>query len=322
MVSCLNPLIFQKHIYTKSKPYNLQAMEILRTPDTQFENLPNYPFQPNYIDLDGLRMHYVDEGSNDNEVVLMLHGEPDWSFLYRKMIPIVAEAGYRVIAPDLIGFGKSDKPANMADYSYQSHMDWITSFIKKLDLKNITLVCQDWGGLLGLRLAAEQADRFKRIAAANTFLPTGDFPMPDAFKQWQEYSQKVPVFEVGKIVSKGCVHPLSEEIIAAYDAPFPEEKYKSAARIFPKLVPTSPDNPASAANRAAWQVLMKWEKPFITNFSDSDPITGGGDKLLQKMIPGTKGQNHETIIGAGHFLQEDKGEEWAKRIVAFIQDNP
>lgn len=296
-------------------------MNILRTPDEQFQNLPNYPFEPNYVEVNGLRMHYVDEGNNDDEVVLMLHGEPDWSFLYRKMIPIVATAGYRVVAPDLIGFGKSDKPSKMSDYSYQNHMDWMTTFLEALDLKDITLVCQDWGGLLGLRLAAEQGDRFKRIAAANTFLPTGDFPMPDAFKQWQEYSQKVPVFEVGKIVSKGCVNRLSDEVIAAYDAPFPDESYKAAARIFPKLVPTTPDDPASEANRAAWKVLMQWEKPFLTNFSDSDPISAGGDKLMQKMIPGTKGQNHQIITGAGHFLQEDKGEEWAEQIVAFIRAN-
>lgn len=297
-------------------------MEILRTPDSQFENLPNYPFAPNYVEISGLRMHYVDEGSNDDEVVLMLHGEPDWSYLYRKMIPIVVDAGYRVVAPDLIGFGKSDKPAAMSDYSYQSHMDWMTGFLNALDLKNITLVCQDWGGLLGLRLAAENPARFKRIAAANTFLPTGDYPMPDAFKQWQEYSQTVPVLEVGKIVSKGCVNRLPDGVIAAYDAPFPDESYKAAARIFPKLVPTTPDDPASAANRAAWKVLMQWEKPFLTNFSDSDPISKGGDKLMQKMIPGTKGQNHQIITQAGHFLQEDKGEEWAKAIVAFIQANP
>lgn len=297
-------------------------MKVLRTPDAQFENLKDFPFNPNYIDVDGLRMHYIDEGESDGELVLMLHGEPDWSYLYRKMIPVVVNAGFRVIAPDLIGFGRSDKPANLEDYSYQKHMDWMKAFIEQLDLQNITLVCQDWGGLLGLRLAAENQERFKRIAAANTFLPTGDYPMPDSFKQWQEYSQTVPVFEVGKIVSKGCVNRLSEEVIAAYDAPFPDESYKAAARIFPKLVPTSPNDPASAANREAWKVLMQWKKPFLTNFSDSDPISSGAEKILQKMIPGTHGQKHEIIKGAGHFLQEDKGEEWAEKIVAFIQSNP
>ena len=297
-------------------------MKVLRTPDSQFENLPGFPFEPNYTEIDGLRMHYLDEGPKDGEVVLMLHGEPDWSYLYRKMIPVVASAGYRVIAPDLIGFGRSDKPSAFEDYSYQSHMDWMAGFIIDLDLQNITLVCQDWGGLLGLRLAAENPDRFKRIAAANTFLPTGDFPMPDSFKQWQEYSQTVPVLEVGKIVSKGCVNRLANEVIAAYDAPFPDESYKAAARIFPKLVPTTPDNPASAANREAWKVLTKWKKPFLTNFSDSDPISKGGDKILQQMIPGTNGQKHEIITQAGHFLQEDKGEEWAEKIVAFIKANP
>ena len=297
-------------------------MKVLRTPDSQFKNLPDFPFSPNYTEVDGLRMHYVDEGPKDGELVLMLHGEPDWSYLYRKMIPVVANAGYRVIAPDLIGFGRSDKPSAFEDYSYQSHIDWMTGFLTALDLQDITLVCQDWGGLLGLRLAAENTDRFKRIAAANTFLPTGDFPMPDSFKQWQEYSQTVPVLEVGKIVSKGCVNRLSDEVIAAYDAPFPDESYKAAARIFPKLVPTTPNDPASDANRAAWKVLMQWSKPFLTSFSDSDPISKGGEQLLQKMIPGTKGQKHEIITGAGHFLQEDKGEEWAEKIVAFIKANP
>lgn len=297
-------------------------MKVLRTPDENFQNLPDFPFEPHYTDVSGLRMHYVDEGPREGELVLMLHGEPDWSYLYRKMIPIVANAGYRVIAPDLIGFGRSDKPSAFEDYSYQQHIDWMAEFMTNLDLQGITLVCQDWGGLLGLRLAAEHGDRFKRIAAANTFLPTGDFPMPDSFKQWQEYSQTVPVLEVGKIVSKGCVNRLPAEVIAAYDAPFPDESYKAAARIFPKLVPTQPNDPASAANRAAWQVLSKWEKPFLTNFSDSDPISKGGDKILQKMIPGTKGQQHEIITGAGHFLQEDKGEEWAEKIVAFIKANP
>ncbi len=296
-------------------------MTILRTPDDRFQNLPDYPFAPNYAEVgDGLRMHYVDEGPHDaTETVLMMHGEPTWSFLYRKMILIVVGAGYRVIAPDLIGFGKSDKVAEPEAYSFQSHIDWVTAFIKSLDLQNITLVCQDWGGLLGLRIAAENEARFTRICAANTGLPTGDQAPSDAFLQWQMFSQTIPTFPVGMLVSGGCVNKLAPEIIAAYDAPFPDESYKTAARVFPRLVPTSPTDPAAPANRAAWQTLMQWQKPFLTCFSDSDPITAGGDKILQKLIPGSQKQPHTTIVGGGHFVQEDKGEEWAEKIVSFMK---
>jgi haloalkane dehalogenase len=296
-------------------------MTILRTPDDRFQNLPDYPFAPNYVAVgDGLRMHYVDEGPRDaSETVLMMHGEPTWSFLYRKMIPIVVAAGYRVIAPDLIGFGKSDKIAEPEAYSFQSHIDWVTMFIKTLDLQNITLVCQDWGGLLGLRMAAENEHRFARICAANTGLPTGDQAPSEAFLQWQTFSQTTPTFPVGLLISGGCVNKLTPEVIAAYDAPFPDESYKTAARVFPRLVPTSPTDPAAPANRAAWQTLMQWQKPFLTCFSDGDPITAGGDKILQKLIPGTQNQPHTTIVGGGHFLQEDKGEEWAELVVAFMK---
>ncbi len=295
-------------------------MTILRTPDDRFQNLPDYPFAPNYVEVgDGLRMHYVDEGPREaRETVLMLHGEPTWSYLYRNMIPIVVAAGHRVIAPDLIGFGKSDKLAEPDGYSYASHVGWVTNFINALDLQNSTLVCQDWGGLLGLRVAAENESRFARICAANTGLPTGDQPPSEAFLGWQTFSQTIPTFPVGMLVSGGCVKKLSNEVIAAYDAPFPDETYKWAARVFPRLVPTSPNDPAAPANRAAWQTLMHWQKPFLTCFSDSDPITSGGDKILQKLIPGAAGQPHVTIAGGGHFVQEDKGEEWAEKIVQFI----
>jgi haloalkane dehalogenase len=294
-------------------------MKILRTPNVCFANLPDYPFAAHYAEVGGLRIHYAAEGTNPAETVLMLHGEPTWSYLYRKMIPIVAAAGFRVIAPDLVGFGKSDKPADFADYSYQKHMDWMTGFLNALDLQNITLVCQDWGGLLGLRLAAENPTRFKRIVAANTFLPTGDIKPPEAFLQWQHYSQTTPTFDAGKIISRGCINGLTAAEIQAYNAPFPDDSYKTAARIFPTLVPTSPDNPATEANRKAWQVLQQWAKPFLTCNSDSDPITRGGDVFFQKMIPGAKGQPHITIEKAGHFLQEDKGAEWAEVIVRFMQ---
>ena len=293
-------------------------MEILRTPDDRFADLADYPYDPNYLTCGELRIHYVDQGNSDDETVLMLHGEPSWSYLYRKMIPIIANAGHRVIAPDLMGFGKSDKPANQEDYTYQRHVDWMTDLILKLDLRNITLFCQDWGGLIGLRIAAEHEDRFKRILAANTFLPTGDYRSPDAFIEWQQFSQKTPVFKVGEIITSACVSDLSDDIRKAYDAPFPGEEYKAGARRFPMLVPIKPDDPASGPNRKAWEVLKKWDKPFLTAFSDSDPITRGGDAYFHKLIPGTKGQAHTTIIGAGHFLQEDKGEELAELTVDFI----
>lgn len=251
----------------------------------------------------------------------MLHGEPSWSYLYRKMIPPIADAGYRAVAPDLVGFGKSDKPANRNDYSYQNHIDWMTGLIKNLDLANIVLFCQDWGGLLGLRIAAENPDSFAGIIAANTFLPTGDYKMPMAFKAWQLYSQKVPRFKVGKIVDKATESKMSNAIIAAYDAPFPDESYKEGARMFPMLVPTRPDDPASAANRKAWEVLKDWQKPFLTAFSDKDPITRGADRIFKKLIPGYQGQAHTEVKGGGHFLQEDKGEELAEIILDFIRDN-
>ena len=295
-------------------------MTILRTPDERFANLPDYPFAANYTEFDGARMHYVDEGEKSaTETVLMLHGEPSWSFLYRKMIPLVADAGHRVIAPDLLGFGKSDKFAETEKYTYQMHVDSLKSFIETLDLRNITLVCQDWGGLLGLRIAAEMSERFSRIVAANTFLPTGDEETPKAFKLWLAMSQATPFFPVGKFVSLGCKTKLSKEIGKAYDAPFPDKTYKVAARVFPTLVPITPDNPASEANRKAWEILRNWDKPFLTAFSDGDPITRGAEEILQKLIPGAKNQPHTIIKNAGHFLQEDKGEELAQVVVDFMK---
>ncbi len=301
-------------------------MEILRTPEERFTDLPDYPFPPHYVDVpagDGtgaaLRVHYVDEGPPDGPPVLLLHGEPSWSYLYRKMIPVLASAGLRAIAPDLIGFGRSDKPAARSDYTYQRHVDWMREVLLRLDLKGVTLVCQDWGGLIGLRLAAEHPERFSRIVAANTFLPTGDQRPPDAFFAWREFSQQVEEFPVGRIVASGCVNTLPPEIVAAYDAPFPDERFKAGARQFPMLVPVTPDDPASEPNRRAWQVLRRWEKPFLTAFSDSDPITAGGAELFQQLVPGTRGQPHATIEKAGHFLQEDQGERLAQVVVEFIR---
>lgn len=293
-------------------------MNMLRNPDHLFENLPDYPFSPNYVDIEGMRMHYVEEG-NGEETILMLHGEPSWSFLYRKMVPVFSRAGYRAIAPDLIGFGKSDILPSQQDYTYQKHVDWMTAFIKKLDLQNITLFCQDWGGLIGLRLAAENPERFSRIVAANTALPIGNIKMPEAFMNWREFSQNSPKFDIGRVIQNGTTHELSQEVVAAYNAPFSSEEHKAGARIFPALVPITPDDPAVLANRAAWAVLMQWKKPFLTLFSDNDPIMRGGEKFFQKVVPGAKDQPHEIIKDAGHFLQEDKGEEIAEKVVAWIQ---
>lgn len=296
-------------------------MDALRTPDDCFENLEGYPFEPNYVEIsDGLRMHYVDEGPRDaTYTVLMLHGEPSWSYLYRKMIPVIAGAGHRAVAPDLIGFGRSDKPAARTDYTYARHVGWMTEFLERVDLRDLVLVCQDWGALIGLRVLAENPKRFVRLVVGNGFLPTGEGKVSDAFLAWQNYSQTTPKFHVGGIIKGGCVTDLSEQVIAAYDAPFPDDTYKEGARQFPVLVPTSPDDPAAPANRAAWEVLERLDIPVLTAFSDSDPITRGGDRAIQSRMPGAKDQPHTTIVGAGHFLQEDKGEELAEVIVNWLQ---
>lgn len=302
-------------------------MKILRTPDERFKNLPDYNFAPNYLQVQSsdntdIRIHYVDEGPKDAEPVLMLHGEPSWSFLYRTMIPEFVNAGYRAIAPDLVGFGKSDKPSEREDYTYQSHVDWMQSWLDQLDLNNITLVCQDWGGLIGLRLVTENPDRFARVVTANTFLPTGEQPANDAFLAWRDFSQTTPEFPVGNIISGATTTDLSNAIINGYDAPYPSEEYKAGARQFPALVPISTEDPASAANKAAWKVLSQWNKPWLTAFSDKDPITAGLDKTFQETVPGAKNQNHTIIENGGHFLQEDKGPELAQATIKFMADNP
>jgi len=290
-------------------------MDILRTPEERFAALPGYPFEPHYITVDGLRMHYVDEG--DGPVMLLLHGEPTWSYLYRFMIPPLASAGFRVVAPDLVGFGRSDKLPTREDYSYARHVGWMHAFLDELNLGDITLFCQDWGSLIGLRVAAEAEDRFARIAVGNGALPTGDQPMTQAFLDWQTYARTSPRFDIGKIVSKGCLRTLDDAEIAAYDAPFPKDDFKAAARAFPLLVPTAPDDPASEANRAAWKIYRTWDKPFLTLFSDSDPIMRGGETVWQKLVPGARGQPHRTIAGAAHFLQEDAGPELADALINF-----
>lgn len=296
-------------------------MKVVRTPDECFENLDGYSFRPNYIQIsDQLRMHYVDEGNPAGQLMLLLHGEPSWSYLYRKMIPILADAGFRVIAPDLIGFGRSDKPTEQSDYTYAKHLEWLTTFINKLDLQRINLFCQDWGGLLGLRIASDHSSLFDRIIAANTFLPTGDVKPNEAFLKWQEYARKVPELDIGGIIQKATATNLSAATIAGYNAPFPSAEYMAGAKIFPSLVPTSPKHPETKANRAAWAKLGQWTKPFLTLFSDKDPIMNGLEKIFQQAIPGAAGQPHMIIQNGGHFLQEDQGIEIAKKVVAFIQE--
>jgi len=302
--------------------------EVLRTPEERFKDLPGYDFEPNYANVQGLRMHYVDQGPREADPVLLLHGEPSWSFLYRKMIPPIARSGHRVVAPDLIGFGKSDKLAKRREYSYQMYVDQVTEFIEKLELINITLFCQDWGGLIGLRVAAENPERFARIIAANTALPgrppesarqgafTGGLSMRSGafFLAWLSFSQLMPSFSAGLVVQIGTVTKISPEVKAAYDAPFPSRRYKAGGRVFPTLVGTQIEE-----NTRAWDVLAGWEKPFLTAFSDGDPIMRGGDRVFQRAVPGAKGQPHVTIKGGGHFLQEDKGEELAQVVIEFIK---
>jgi haloalkane dehalogenase len=302
-------------------------MDTLRTPDARFEGLPGYAFAPHYVDVpDGergdLRVHYLDEGASDAPAVLLMHGEPSWSFLYRTMIPVLVDAGLRAVAPDLPGFGRSDKPARRTDYTYQRHVDWMTAWLEAVDLRDATLVGQDWGGLIGLRLLAEHPDRFARGVAANTFLPTGERDPGDAFLAWQRFSQETPEFTVGKIVNRGCTTDLAPEVIAAYDAPFSDESYKEGARQFPLLVPTSVDDPASAPNRAAWEVLRGWTKPFLCAFSDGELIFRGAQRVLEAKIPGCAGQPHAMIEGGGHFLQEDHGEQLAGIVADFVHSTP
>lgn len=292
-------------------------MKTLRTPDDRFANLPGCPWEPVYVQTsDGLRVAALDEGPREADVVLLMHGEPTWSYLYRKMIPVLLEAGFRVVAPDLVGFGRSDKPAADSDYTYARHVEWMRSALfDALDLTDVTLVCQDWGGLVGLRLVAENPDRFARVCAANTGLPDGTRRLPDAWWMFHDFVQRTPDLPIGFLVTSGCTDLLPDEVVAAYEAPFPDASYKAGARSFPALIPQTLDDPATPANQAAWEVLSQWHKPFLCAFSDKDPITGGGERMLIGKIPGAAGQPHTTITGGGHFLQEDRGPELA-RVVA------
>lgn len=310
-------------------------MQVIRTPDERFANLPGFEFESHYLEVpaqkdhderDGspatLRIHYLDEGPRDGQIVLLMHGEPSWSYLYRTMIPVLTAAGYRCIAPDLVGFGKSDKPTDQGDYTFARHVAWMRSALfDGLDLSDITLVAQDWGSLIGLRLVGEDPERFARVVIANGGLPTGDQSMPDAFMAWQKFASETDSFPVGALINGGSATDLSADVIAAYDAPFPDDRYLAGARVFPSLVPTSPDDPATQANRAAWQTLVEFQRPFLTAFSDKDPITKGGAAAFIGRVPGTQGQNHTTIQGGGHFLQEDCGPELAEVVVEFIAAN-
>ena len=334
---------------------------VLRTPDNRFADLAGYPFAPNYAtvadsDAGELRMHYVDAGPPNGAPVLCLHGQPTWSYLYRKMIPILAAAGHRVVAPDFIGFGRSDKLAEPADYTYARHVEWLKSFLAALDLNRITLVCQDWGGLIGLRAATELPARFARIVAANTALPDaqgidaaaakaiGDrmrayydsLPVHRSaaemsiamrtdtsgmgFLHWVKFCARTPTLKVSEVVGIGG--EIGSGAARAYDAPFPDDSHMAGARQFPSLVPIMPDNPAVPANRAAWRVLERWDKPFLTAFSDGDPVTAGRHERFQRAVPGARNVQHVTIEDAGHFLQEDKPAELAAAVLRFMAGHP
>ncbi len=296
-------------------------MDVVRTPDSRFTDLPGYPFAPHYVDVaasdtEAVRMHYVDEGPRDGPPVVLLHGEPTWSYLYRTMIPPLVAAGHRVLAPDLIGFGRSDKPTRMEDYTYLRHVEWVTAWLESLDLQDVTMFGQDWGSLIGLRVAAEEEQRFGRIVIGNGFLPTAQHGTPIAFRAWRAFAKHTPIFKAGLIVRATTVTKVPRDVRAAYDAPFPTSKYQAGARAFPQLVPTDPGDPAVPANRAAWEALGRWERPFLCVFGVKDPIFGKADRRLIEHIPGAQGQPHDRIR-AGHFLQEDAGPELARRMISW-----
>ncbi len=300
-------------------------MDTYRTPDERFAGLTGFPWEPAYAEVpdgDGgsLRMAYVDAGPVDGPVVLLLHGEPTWSYLYRHVIDVLTADGIRAVAPDMVGFGRSDKPVQTQDHSYARHVEWMRALVlDHLDLRDVTLVGQDWGGLIGLRLVAEHPDRFSRVVAANTGLPTGDHDMPEIWWMFHDAVEKAETLDIGRFVEAGCVRGLSDTDRAAYDAPFPDEAAKAGPRAMPNLVPTRPDDPAAEANRAAWEVLTRWEKPFLTAFSDGDPISGAMAPILQQLIPGAAGLEHPILANAGHFLQEDAGEALGQVIAGFVR---
>jgi len=296
-----------------------QITDFLRTPDDCFKGLPEFDYPPHYTVVGGLRVAHLDEGPRDAPIVLLMHGEPTWSFLYRKMIPGLVAAGLRVVAPDLVGFGRSDKPTRPGDYSYANHVRWMNAWLAANDLRRITLFCQDWGSLIGLRMVVDAPERFDRIVLANGGLPTGTSEIPFAFKIWRAFARFSPWFPIGRIVKAGCAQGLTPQEVAAYDAPFPTRRHRIAARLFPGFVPTRPDDPERENNERAWEFFKRWNKPFLTLFSNRDPVTRGGHRIWQQLVPGAQDQPHAVTRGAGHFLQEDKGAEVSQAIVAFIR---
>jgi haloalkane dehalogenase len=293
-------------------------METLTTPAERFEGVPDFAHQGVTTEIgDGLFVHHVAAG--EGPVVLLMHGQPTWSFLYRSMIGRFVTHGFSVVAPDLIGFGRSSKPREMGDHTYERHVAWMSAWLDAVDLDGVTLFAQDWGGLIGLRLLASQPDRFDRLAVANTGLPTGNQRMPDAFFAWREFVRTTPDFDCGRIVQGATMRTLSDEEVAAYNAPFPDDEYRAGPRVMPSLVPTTPDDPSSEPNQEAWAVLSRWERPTVTLFSDSDPITAGGERVFQSKVPGAAAQPHRTIENAGHFLQEDAGPLLADTIAAWMR---
>lgn len=303
-------------------PVPAVVTHVLRTPQSRFSDLPDFPYAPHYVEVGGLRIAYIDEGPRDAPVVLLMHGEPTWSFLYRKMIPVLLQAGLRVVAPDLVGFGRSDKPARRKDHSYGNQVAWMNAWLEAVDLQHVTLFCQDWGSLIGLRMAVDAPQRFARIVLANGGLPTGTAATTRAFRLWRAFARWSPWFPIGRIVAFGCATPLQTAEVAAYDAPFPTRRHRLAARLMPGFVPTTPGDPQSRNNLDAWEFFAHCEKPFLTLFSNRDPVTRGGQRVWQKRVPGAQGQAHTIIRGAGHFLQEDKGPELAHAIVTFLHTTP